>query len=287
MSIQEYCYDGSRRFCIREVSTDAEEYREMKRSLVAETRSNLEKAALLQEEMYASGEEGLVIVIQARDAAGKDSLIKKVFSALNPAALEVHSFKAPSDTELRHDYLWRIHASLPERGKIGILNRSHYEDVLVVRVHRLDAHYRIPSRCRTEDFFERRYRQLRDFETYLYENGYRMIKLFLNVSREVQKERFLERIERNEKHWKLSSSDMKERADWDAYDEAYEACINGTATPEAPWYVLPADNKWFTRYLVSRILLETMEAMHPAYPDLDPEEEARIPQVMEELESDP
>ena len=206
-----------------------------------------------------------------------------MFSALNPAALEVHSFKAPNSTELSHDYLWRIHCALPSRGKIGVFNRSQYEDVLVVKVHHLEQSYHIPQRCITEDFFEKRYEQLRNWEKYLYENGYRMIKLFLNVSQEMQKERFMERIKRNEKHWKLSSNDMKERADWDSYDRAYEDCINATGTPYAPWYVLPADNKWYTRYLVSEILVKTLEEMHPSYPELAPEEAARIPQVMEEL----
>ena len=283
MTLEDYLYDGSRRLDMSAAPTTAGDAREQKSELNRRMEHNLERAAILQEELYASGEEGLVVVIQARDAAGKDSLIKKVFSALNPAALEVHSFKAPNSTELSHDYLWRIHCALPPRGKIGVFNRSQYEDVLVVKVHHLEQSYHIPQRCITEDFFEKRYEQLRNWEKYLYENGYRMIKLFLNVSQEMQKERFMERIKRNEKHWKLSTNDMKERADWDSYDRAYEDCINATGTPYAPWYVLPADNKWYTRYLVSEILVKTLEEMHPSYPELAPEEAARIPQVMEEL----
>ena len=283
MTLEDYLYDGSRRLDMTAAPTTAGDAREQKSELNRRMEHNLERAAILQEELYASGEEGLVVAIQARDAAGKDSLIKKVFSALNPAALEVHSFKAPNSTELSHDYLWRIHCALPPRGKIGVFNRSQYEDVLVVKVHHLEQSYHIPQRCITEDFFEKRYEQLRNWEKYLYENGYRMIKLFLNVSQEMQKERFMERIKRNEKHWKLSSNDMKERADWDSYDRAYEDCINATGTPYAPWYVLPADNKWYTRYLVSEILVKTLEEMHPSYPELAPEEAARIPQVMEAL----
>ena len=283
MILEDYLYDGSRRLDMTAAPTTAGDAREQKSELNRRMEHNLERAAILQEELYASGEEGLVVAIQARDAAGKDSLIKKVFSALNPAALEVHSFKAPNSTELSHDYLWRIHCALPSRGKIGVFNRSQYEDVLVVKVHHLEQSYHIPQRCITEDFFEKRYEQLRNWEKYLYENGYRMIKLFLNVSQEMQKERFMERIKRNEKHWKLSTNDMKERADWDSYDRAYEDCINATGTPYAPWYVLPADNKWYTRYLVSEILVKTLEEMHPSYPELAPEEAARIPQVMEEL----
>ena len=283
MTLEDYLYDGSRRLDMTAAPTTAGDAREQKSELNRRMEHNLERAAILQEELYASGEEGLVVAIQARDAAGKDSLIKKVFSALNPAALEVHSFKAPNSTELSHDYLWRIHCALPPRGKIGVFNRSQYEDVLVVKVHHLEQSYHIPQRCITEDFFEKRYEQLRNWEKYLYENGYRMIKLFLNVSQEMQKERFMERIKRNEKHWKLSTNDMKERADWDSYDRAYEDCINATGTPYAPWYVLPADNKWYTRYLVSEILVKTLEEMHPSYPELAPEEAARIPQVMEAL----
>ena len=283
MTLEDYLYDGSRRLDMTAAPTTAGDAREQKSELNRRMEHNLERAAILQEELYASGEEGLVVAIQARDAAGKDSLIKKVFSALNPAALEVHSFKAPNPTELSHDYLWRIHCALPPRGKIGVFNRSQYEDVLVVKVHHLEQSYQIPQRCITEDFFEKRYEQLRNWEEYLYENGYRMIKLFLNVSQEMQKERFMERIKRNEKRWKLSTNDMKERADWDSYDRAYEDCINATGTPYAPWYVLPADNKWYTRYLVSEILVKTLEEMHPSYPELAPEEAARIPQVMEAL----
>ena len=229
-------------------------------------------------------QEGLIIAIQARDAAGKDSLVKHVFSALNPQALEVHAFKAPNSIELSHDYLWRIEQAIPPRGKIGVLNRSHYEDVLVVRVHHLEKTYKLAPRCIGEDFFERRYRQLRHYEEYLYENGYRMVKLFLNVSQKEQTKRFLDRIERDDKHWKLSAADMKERALWAEYDAAYEDCINATATPYAPWYVLPADDKWYTRYLVSEILLDTLTDMAPEFPPLAPADSALIPSMKMELE---
>ena len=226
------------------------------------------------------------MAIQARDAAGKDSLIKKVFSGLNPAGLTVHAFKAPTSTELAHDYLWRIMQAVPPRGQIGVFNRSHYEDVLVTRVHHLEKGYALPQRCLTEDFYQRRYAQLRAWEQYLYENGYRMIKLFLNVSKEEQRTWFLDRMELAEKHWKLSLADMKERAQWDEYDRAYEDAINATATPESPWYVVPADNKWYTRYLVSQILVDTLEEMNPQYPPLDSAEAAKLPQVMAGLEQE-
>lgn len=287
MSAKDYRFDGSRSVSLKDMPTGAGDAKACKAELVQKTQENIARAAALQEKLYATGQEGLIIALQARDAAGKDSLIKKVFSGLNPAALEVHSFKAPSSTELSHDYLWRIHQALPPRGKIALFNRSHYEDVLAVRVHHLERGYRLAPRCLTEDFFDRRFRQLRHWEEYLYENGLRMVKVFLNVSREEQRKRFLDRMELDEKHWKLSTSDMKERALWEEYDRAYEDSINQTATPECPWYVLPADNKWYTRYLMSEILVDTLEEMNPQYPPLDSAEAAKLPQVMAELEQEP
>ncbi len=285
MALKDYCFDGKKVLKLREMPTDAGEYRIMKSSLVAKTDENMVRAALLQEKMYAEKREGLVVALQARDAAGKDSLIKKVFGRLNPAAMKITSFKVPNPTDLAHDYMWRINRAMPERGSIGVFNRSHYEDVLVVRVHQMQKGYRIAPRCITEDFFERRYIQLNNWEEYLWENGYRMVKVFLNVSREEQKQRFMDRMELPEKHWKLSVGDMKERALWDEYEEAFEKCINATGTEHAPWYVLPADNKWYTRYLMSEILLKTLEEMDPRFPPLDAEEAAKIPMAMQELES--
>lgn len=284
MSIKSYRFDGSKTLRLREEPTGAGEHDKEKAELKAKTAENLRKAALLAEKLFAAGTEGLVVAIQARDAAGKDSLVKHVFSALNPQTLEVHAFKAPNEQELSHDYLWRIIQALPPRGKVGILNRSHYEDVLVVKVHHLERSYRMAPRCLGDDFFDKRYRQLRHFEEYLYENSYRVVKLFLNVSREEQKKRFLDRIEREDKHWKLSTADMKERSLWAEYDAAYEDCINATASAHAPWYVLPADDKWFTRYLVSEILLSSLSDMNPEFPPLSASELALVPSVKAELE---
>lgn len=286
MSLKDYCFDGERKLKISEMPTTAGKQKKDKEALIEKTNENIARAAELQEILYAAKQEGLVFALQARDAAGKDSLIKKVFSGLNPAGLQVSSFKAPNKTELAHDYLWRINQALPERGTIGIFNRSQYEDVLVVKVHEMQYGYNMAHRCITDDFFERRYRQLKDWETYLWENGYRMVKIFLNVSKDEQKRRFTDRLELAEKHWKLSLNDMKERALWDEYDEAFESCINATATQEAPWYVLPADNKWYTRYLMSEILVKTLEDMAPEFPPLDAEEAAKIPQTLQTLENE-
>ncbi len=286
MSLKSFRFDGSRKLNLKDFDTGAGEARSHKAELVAKTAENLREVAILQEKLYAAGQEGLIIAIQARDAAGKDSLIKHVFSGLNPAALEIHSFKSPNKTELAHDYLWRINQALPPRGTIGVFNRSQYEDVLVVRVHHMEKDYTLAPRCLTEDFFPRRYTQLMNWEQYLYENGYRMVKLFLHVSKEEQKERFLDRLEREDKHWKLSLADMVERNLWDAYDEAFEDAINATGTPESPWYVIPADNKWYTRYLTSEIFLETLKDMNPAYPALNSADAAKVPAAIEQLENE-
>lgn len=285
-SIKDYRYDGSSKLSLRDIPTGAPTIIN-KSALKAKTLENMSAAALLQDRLYAQGKEGLVIALQARDAAGKDSLIKKVFGLLNPAALEVHSFKGPSKEELSHDYLWRINKALPPRGKIGIFNRSQYEDVLVTRVHHMETGYAMPERVTQDsEFYQKRYHQLRNWEQYLYENGYRMIKVYLNISKEEQRNRFLDRLEREDKHWKISVNDMRERQLWKQYDEAFEDAINATATRESPWYVLPADDKWFTRYLMSELLLSVLEDMHPEYPPLDPAEAAKVPALISELESE-
>lgn len=286
MALKEYCFDGKKTLKLREMPTGAGDLADRKEELQARTKENMVRAAELQERLYAARQEGLIFALQARDAAGKDSLIKKVFSRLNPVALKITSFKAPNRTDLAHDYMWRINRAMPERGIIGVFNRSHYEDVLVVQVHQMQKEYNLPPRCKTEDFFERRYRQLNNWEQYLWENGYRMVKVFLNVSEEEQKRRFLDRMELPAKHWKLSAGDMKERALWEDYERVFESCINATGTERAPWYVLPADDKWYARYLMSEIIVKTLEEMDPQFPPLDAEEAAQIPVVLQDLEGD-
>lgn len=284
MPLKEYRCDGSRNIVIRNLPTGAGASKAEKKALVRRTEENMAQAVLLQEKLYAQGREALVIAIQARDAAGKDSLVKKIFGLLNPAALEVHSFKSPSKEELSHDYLWRINRALPPRGKIGVFNRSQYEDVLVTRVHRMEKGYAMPERITADPaFYQKRYVQLVNWEQYLYENGCRMVKVFLNVGRDEQKARFIDRMELPEKHWKLSLGDLAERELWDAYDEAYEDAINRTATRECPWYILPADDKWYTRFLMSQILLETLTDMNPAYPPLSGADLERVPAALEKL----
>lgn len=235
----------------------------------------LERIRRLQDAFYADGREGIVFLLQGMDASGKDSLVKHVMAGVNPQGVQVHSFKAPTGEELAHDYLWRIVRELPERGKIGIFNRSQYEDVLAVRLRGIWKTYRLPERVLEDgekDFFQKRYRQIRDFEEYLYENGYRMVKVFLHLSKEEQRERFLERLEDPDKRWKFAPSDLRDRALFEEYQALYEEVLEETSTGHSPWYVLPADQKWYTRYLMAELVAETLEACEPRYPE--PGEEA-------------
>ena len=287
MSIEKYCFDGSRRCELETLPTGCNEKglgRRDKAEYIHRTGANLARIAFLQEQLYAQGRESVILVLQAMDAAGKDSTIKRVMSTVNPQGIDVVSFKQPTDTELAHDYLWRAVQALPTRGKMAIFNRSYYEDVLVVQIHGLHKGYRMARRClEDEKFFERRYRQIRDFERYLYENSYRVIKIFLNLSKETQKKRFLERIDDPAKNWKFSASDLEERRYWDDYRRVYGEVINATATRTSPWYVLPADQKWYTRWLVSRVVLSALEACTPEYPAMPKEEAARLARCREEL----
>lgn len=269
MSFKDYLFDGERELTLRRMNTSAKGDGVDKKEVLRCTAKNLEKIAELQERLYAQGREGVIVVLQAMDAAGKDSTIKHVMSGIDPQGVDVYSFKQPSGEDLAHDYLWRAVKSLPTRGKMAIFNRSYYEDVLVVKVHSLQKNYKMAARCIDDPhFFEKRYRQIAHFEEYLYENSYRLVKIFLNVSQEEQKERFLERIDKPEKNWKFSESDLKEREHWEEYMDAYEDAINATATEHSPWYVFPADNKWYTRYLVSEAVLHVLEDIAPEFPDL-------------------
>jgi PPK2 family polyphosphate:nucleotide phosphotransferase len=226
----------------------------------------------MQEKLYAQDEWSLLLIFQAMDAAGKDSLIKHVMSGVNPQACEVASFKSPSAEELDHDYMWRSVRRLPERGKIGIFNRSYYEEVLVVRVHQdLLAKQHLPPELITKKIWKERFEDIRNFEKYLARNGTVIRKFFLHLSREEQKRRFLARLDEPEKNWKFSEADVREREHWDEYMQAYEDMVRHTATPEAPWYVVPADHKWFTHIVVSSVIIETLKSLKLAFPKVDKE----------------
>jgi PPK2 family polyphosphate:nucleotide phosphotransferase len=223
-----------------------------------------------QEKLYAQDRWGVLLVFQAMDAAGKDSTIKHVMSGVNPQGVHVTSFKAPSSEELDHDFLWRGMKALPERGRIGIFNRSYYEEVLVVRVHQeLLAKQKLPKQVVTKDIWKERCEDIANVERYLARNGYLILKFFLHVSRDEQKKRFLERLDEPEKNWKFEPNDVRERAYWDAYQAAYEDAIRRTAAAHAPWYVVPADAKWFTRMVVAGAIVDGMESLELAYPAVD------------------
>jgi PPK2 family polyphosphate:nucleotide phosphotransferase len=227
----------------------------------------VELLAEYQEKLYAENARALLVILQALDAAGKDSTVKHVMSGVNPAGCQVTSFKAPSAEELDHDYLWRCVKALPARGNIGIFNRSHYEEVLVVRVHPkfLDGQ-RLPPYSLGEGLWARRFRQINNFEQHLVENGVEIVKIYLNVSKEKQLERQLERIDKPEKNWKFNPGDIEERKHWDAYLAAYEEVFEHTSTAWAPWYVVPADRKWFARIAVAAIVAQKLIEMHPQFP---------------------
>jgi PPK2 family polyphosphate:nucleotide phosphotransferase len=225
--------------------------------------------AELQDKLYAQDKWAVLLIFQAMDAAGKDGAIKHVMSGINPQGCQVHSFKAPTSEDLDHDYLWRCSKVLPNRGHIGIFNRSYYEETLVVRVHPefLD-HQKLPSTVITKQIWRERFEDIRAFERYLTRNGILVRKFFLHVSKKEQKRRFLERIDKPEKNWKFSTSDIQEREHWDQYMEAYEDMIQHTATREAPWYVVPADNKWFTRVVVASVVIEALASLDLQYPEV-------------------
>jgi PPK2 family polyphosphate:nucleotide phosphotransferase len=224
-----------------------------------------------QDKLYAQNRWGVLLIFQGMDAAGKDGAIKHVMSGVNPQGVEVYSFKTPSTEELSHDYLWRTMRRTPERGQICIFNRSYYEEVLVVRVHpELLKNERIPLSPVTKDIWKERFQDINDFERYFSRNGIVVRKFFLNLSKKEQKKRFLDRLDHPEKNWKFSASDVRERQSWDDYMKAYEDMVVHTASPHAPWYVVPADNKWFTRVAVAAAIVETLEDLKLAYPKVDP-----------------
>jgi PPK2 family polyphosphate:nucleotide phosphotransferase len=252
---------------------------------VNEALSNgVEVLAGLQDRLYAQDKRSLLLIFQAMDAAGKDGAIKHVMSGINPQGCQVASFKSPSSEELDHDYLWRCMKHLPERGRIGIFNRSYYEEVLVVKVHpEFLGGQKLPPELIGKDIWEKRYKDIRNFENYLTRNGTVVRKFFLHLGRDEQKKRFLERIDRPEKNWKLSPSDAKERGYWDDYMDAYQEMIRNTATEKSPWYVVPANNKWFTRAVVAAAVIDAMAEMDLAYPVLSSSKLKDIAAVKEML----
>jgi PPK2 family polyphosphate:nucleotide phosphotransferase len=233
-------------------------------------RDDIERMRELHEMLYAQDRWSVLVILQAMDAAGKDSTIKHVMSGLNPQGVEVHSFKSPSSEELDHDYLWRSVRRLPERGRIGVFNRSYYEETLIVRVHeKVLAAQKLPTALVTKEVWQQRYEDIAGLERYLARNGYVILKFFLNISKAEQKRRFLARLDEPEKHWKFAASDVRERAHWNEYMRAYQETIEATARPHAPWYVVPANHKWYARLVVADAIVRALEGLNPSFPKLD------------------
>lgn len=252
-----------------------------------ELQESIKLLADYQDILYAQDTYALLIIFQALDAAGKDGTIKHVMSGINPQGCQVYSFKAPSTEDLDHDYLWRSFKALPERGRIGIFNRSYYEEVLVVRVHpALLERQKLPEKAKDKNIWKRRFEEINNFEKYLVNNGIIVLKFFLNLSKDEQKKRFLARIERPEKNWKFSASDAKEREFWDDYQKAYEDVFNHTSTEWAPWYIIPADRKWFTRLAVSNIISFKLKELDLKYPTLNAERMQQLLKAKEVLENE-
>jgi PPK2 family polyphosphate:nucleotide phosphotransferase len=280
-----YCVTKGEKFRLKDYDTNdtGEVKNEQHSKKIIENRAGL--LTNLQEKLYAQNRWALLLVIQAMDAAGKDGVIKHVMSGVNPQGCDVHSFKTPSTEELNHDYLWRAHSRVPERGMIGIFNRSYYEEVLVVRVHpTILKAQRLPDPLITKRIWEQRYEDISAFEHYLTRNGIVVRKFFLHVSKKEQKKRFLERLEDSKKNWKFSMADVKERGYWKDYQEAYEEVIQNTATKHAPWYVVPADNKWYTQLIVASAIITTLVELDLSFPDVDKEKKKELEIVRESLQ---
>jgi PPK2 family polyphosphate:nucleotide phosphotransferase len=244
---------------------------------------NIIKLSELQEKLYAENKYALLLIFQGMDASGKDSLIKHVMSGLNPQGTQVYSFKEPSKEELDHDYLWRIHKAMPERGRIGIFNRSHYEEVLIVRIHNLISKQGIPERLISKNIWNDRYRQINDFERYMSENGTIILKFFLHISHQEQKKRFLKRIDDQTKNWKFSYQDIKERSFWNRYMAAYQEALSSTSTKYAQWYIIPSDKKWYARTIVSEIIVQTLKKLKLSFPEVSAEQLEELKRAKEIL----
>ena len=284
-------YDGKKGLLLKDWKTKFGSDFESKEKAVTEVKDDIAILASLQDKLYAQSRHAVLILFQAMDAAGKDSTIKHVMSGINPQGCQVYSFKTPTTEELAHDYLWRIHKCVPARGRIGIFNRSYYEDVLVTKVHpSLILNEALPGIQKESDihkrFWKERYEDITHFENYLSRNGTTIIKFFLHLSKEEQNARFSERIDQQEKNWKFSANDMKERAFWDQYQGVFEDAIQNTSTKESPWYIVPADAKWFLHLAVSKIIIQRLDKLNLAYPTVSKESLKVLDAAKKELQAE-
>ncbi len=283
---EHYRYDGSEKFNISKVPTN--DITLVKDRGEAEYLLNRNNSQIdeLQQKLYAEKREGVIFLFQAMDAAGKDGTIRAVLQCLSPHGVHEAAFKSPSSEDLAHDFLWRIEKNVPAKGEIAIFNRSQYEEVLIYKVKELWKKQANAKRIKTENILEHRYEDIKNYEEYLWHNNVRTVKIFLNVSKKEQAKRFLDRIEEPEKHWKFSAADYEERSYWDAYQQAFEDAVNKTSTKHCPWYVVPADHKWYMRYVVSEIILSTLKDMDPQYPQVTEERMSRFGEIKSALEKE-
>ncbi len=288
MKTEQFLVKPGSKVDLKKYPTDSTGDYKDKKEAVKDLEKNITRLAELQDILYAQNVHSLLIIFQAMDAAGKDSAIKNVMSGVNPQGCHVTAFKAPSAEELDHDYLWRSQKALPARGCIGIFNRSHYEEVLVVRVHAgILQGQQLPDAMKNDkNIWKKRFEHIRDWENHLAENGTHVIKFFLNVSKEEQKQRFLERINLPEKNWKFAAGDAKERAFWPNYMNAYAEAIEATSTKDSPWYIIPADKKWFTRLAVSEIIVKRLESLDMKYPAVTEAHKAELAESKAILEAE-
>ncbi len=284
--LKKYRYDGSRKFKLSKVSTSERSMEKDRGKAEERMLKNFAEIEELQRRLYADKKEGVIFLFQAMDAAGKDGTIAAVLTCLSPHGVNESAFKAPSAVEQAHDFLWRIEKAAPMKGEIAIFNRSHYEEVLVYRVKEMWKTQANAKRIDLDKIMDYRYEDICNYEKYLWHNNVRTVKIFLNVSKKKQARRFLSRIEEPEKNWKFSGSDFEERKYWDAYQDAFEDAINNTATKEAPWYVVPADHKWYMRLVVSEIILQTLKDMDPQYPEVTEQRLKEFDSYKEELQDE-
>jgi len=284
---EKFRVDSGKHFRLKDYDPADTGHWKSKEHAEAAVQEGVARTAELQDKLYAQNNWALLLIFQAMDAAGKDGAIKHVMSGVNPQGCEVHSFKVPSEEELQHDCLWRSYRVLPERGHIGVFNRSYYEEVLVVRVHpEILKTQRTPPSLVTDRIWDERFEDICCFEQHMARSGTVIRKFFLHLSRQEQKKRFLKRLEEPEKNWKFSASDVRERKYWDEYQEAYEGMIRNTAKKHAPWYIVPADNKWFTRLVISTVIVDTLESLHLQYPKVDAEKKKELEAARKQLEKE-
>lgn len=287
MDTREYLVEANQEIDLRNYATTEKGGIEERELLENEIPQSVSKLKDLHWKLHAEEKKGILVVLQAMDAAGKDEAISYIFSNLNAQGLKTTTLGKPSDTEMSHDYLWRIHEGLPARGQIGILNRSHYEEVIATRVHDLLGEETIPDHLeKEEDIWQVRYRQINNFEQYMVENGFHVVKFFFHVSKEEQRKRILERMKDPKKNWEFSFNDVREREHWDSYQEVFEDMLSYTSTEHAPWYVLPADDEWYSRYIITEVMIELLEKLDPQFPEISDEDRQKLNEYIEKLENE-